>query len=159
METDANVHHTTKRRKLDLNNGSDTESELEEAPASPSKLDHQRVAQDGSETESEAEGSAEILLSSRLIPSLERVITPPDTGKASADTIASSSTNDHSASSTEDSVSSELKILPSPFQLTHVRDLPSTSNMDTVSLSDILGDPLIKECWQFNYLFDVDFIM
>jgi hypothetical protein len=22
-----------------------------------------------------------------------------------------------------------------------------------------LGDPLIKECWNFNFLFDLDFVM
>lgn len=31
--------------------------------------------------------------------------------------------------------------------------------MDTVRLRDILGDPMIRECWQFNYLIDVDFLM
>lgn len=33
------------------------------------------------------------------------------------------------------------------------------NNEDTVRLRDILGDPMIRECWQFNYLFDVDFLM
>ncbi|KAL1969963.1 hypothetical protein VTN77DRAFT_7473 [Rasamsonia byssochlamydoides] len=52
-------------------------------------------------------------------------------------------------------------IIPSPIKLTHIRDLPSSSgnNVDTVKLRDILGDPMIRECWQFNYLFDVDFLM
>lgn len=35
----------------------------------------------------------------------------------------------------------------------------SGNNVDTVKLRDILGDPLIKECWQFNYCFDVDWLM
>jgi tyrosyl-DNA phosphodiesterase-1 len=48
---------------------------------------------------------------------------------------------------------------PSPFQLTKIRDLPAASNVDTVTLSDILGDPMIKEQWQFNFLHDIDFIM
>lgn len=26
-------------------------------------------------------------------------------------------------------------------------------------LRDLLGDPMIRECWQFNYLFDVDYLM
>lgn len=47
----------------------------------------------------------------------------------------------------------------SPFQLTRIRDLPASANVDTVSLSDILGDPMIKEQWQFNFLLDIDFIM
>lgn len=52
-------------------------------------------------------------------------------------------------------------IIPSPIKLTHIRDLPASSgnNVDTVKLRDILGDPMIRECWQFNYLFDVDFLM
>ena len=49
--------------------------------------------------------------------------------------------------------------LKSPFQLTHIRDLPESSNINTVCLRDILGDPLISECWEFNYLHDVDFLM
>ncbi|CAG8938821.1 unnamed protein product [Penicillium salamii] len=51
------------------------------------------------------------------------------------------------------------KVFNSPVQLTHIRDLPESSNVDTVRLSDILGDPMIRECWQFNYLFDVDFLL
>lgn len=51
------------------------------------------------------------------------------------------------------------KIVPSPFQLTSIRDLPASSNVDAVSLTDILGDPLIAECWEFNYLHNVDFLM
>jgi tyrosyl-DNA phosphodiesterase-1 len=48
---------------------------------------------------------------------------------------------------------------PSPFQLTKIRDLPDSSNVDTVRLSDILRNPMIKEQWQFNFLHDIDFIM
>ncbi|OKL57096.1 hypothetical protein UA08_07558 [Talaromyces atroroseus] len=50
-------------------------------------------------------------------------------------------------------------VIPSPIQLTHIRDLPSGNNVDTVQLHDILGDPMIRECWQFNYCFDIDFLM
>ncbi|KAI1081636.1 phospholipase D/nuclease [Whalleya microplaca] len=53
----------------------------------------------------------------------------------------------------------ERKLIPSPFQLTTIRDLPEASNIDAVSLKDLLGDPLIAECWEFNYLHDVDFLM
>jgi tyrosyl-DNA phosphodiesterase-1 len=28
-----------------------------------------------------------------------------------------------------------------------------------VSLNDILGDPLISECWNFNYLHNIEFLM
>lgn len=51
------------------------------------------------------------------------------------------------------------RIIRSPIQLTHIRDLPADKNIDTVQLHDILGDPMIRECWQFNYCFDVDFVM
>ena len=53
----------------------------------------------------------------------------------------------------------ERKHLSSPVQLTHVQGLSSANNVDTVRLRDIVGDPLIRECWAFNYLFDVDFLM
>jgi tyrosyl-DNA phosphodiesterase-1 len=49
--------------------------------------------------------------------------------------------------------------IPSPFQLTRIKDLPPALNIDAVSLKEILGDPLIAECWEFNYLHDVDFLM
>jgi tyrosyl-DNA phosphodiesterase-1 len=49
--------------------------------------------------------------------------------------------------------------IPSPFQLTKIHDLPASSNVDAVGLKDILGDPLIAECWEFNYLHDLDFLM
>ncbi len=55
--------------------------------------------------------------------------------------------------------STPITLIPSPVQLNSIRDLPTTLNIDTVSLRDILGDPLIKECWIFNFLFDVDFVM
>jgi tyrosyl-DNA phosphodiesterase-1 len=51
------------------------------------------------------------------------------------------------------------RVIKSPFQLTWIRDLPESSNVDAVSLRDMLGDPLIKECWEFNYLHDLDFLM
>ncbi|KAK4192732.1 putative tyrosyl-DNA phosphodiesterase [Podospora australis] len=47
----------------------------------------------------------------------------------------------------------------SPFQLTKIKDLPAELNKDTYTLKDILGDPLISECWEFNYLHDIDFLM
>lgn len=47
----------------------------------------------------------------------------------------------------------------SPFELTKIKDLDEDSNVDTVTLHDLLGDPLISECWDFNYLHDIDFLM
>lgn len=53
----------------------------------------------------------------------------------------------------------QINIQKSPWQLTRIRDLPDEENKDTVSLQDILGDPLIRECWQFNFLHDIPFIV
>ncbi|KAG5949595.1 hypothetical protein E4U60_003742 [Claviceps pazoutovae] len=47
----------------------------------------------------------------------------------------------------------------SPWQLTWIRDLPEELNKDAVTLHDILGDALISECWEFNFLHDIDFLM
>ena len=57
------------------------------------------------------------------------------------------------------SLASNNHVFNSPFNLTKIKDLPNELNKDTVSLKDILGDPLISECWQFNFLHDVDFMM
>lgn len=53
------------------------------------------------------------------------------------------------------------RVVSSPFELTHIQGFPDKGGLNegTVKLRDILGDPLIKECWQFNYCFDVDFVM
>lgn len=58
-----------------------------------------------------------------------------------------------------DSSSASIATSPSPVQLISTKDLPSSYNVDTISLKDVLGEPLIRECWIFNYLFDVDFVM
>jgi tyrosyl-DNA phosphodiesterase-1 len=50
-------------------------------------------------------------------------------------------------------------VISSPFRLMTIRDLPASQNKDTVSLHDILGNPLIKEAWIFNYCFDIDWMM
>ncbi|KAJ4312489.1 hypothetical protein N0V94_007420 [Neodidymelliopsis sp. IMI 364377] len=60
---------------------------------------------------------------------------------------------------TNEHIKSEEKTIASPFQLTKIRDLAPYQNVDTIELKDILGDPMIKECWNFNFLFDLDFVM
>lgn len=50
-------------------------------------------------------------------------------------------------------------IIPSPFSLTKIRDLPDRLNADTVTLQSIICDPMISELWEFNYMHDLDFIM
>lgn len=49
--------------------------------------------------------------------------------------------------------------MPSPWQLTWIQDLPESDNKDAVTLRDLLGDPLISECWEFNFLHDIPFLM
>lgn len=61
--------------------------------------------------------------------------------------------------STKEAVKPQFKAIPSPVQLNFVEQLPASSNVDCVGLGSILGDPMIKECWLFNYLFDLDFVM
>lgn len=51
------------------------------------------------------------------------------------------------------------RALPSPFQLTTIRDLPASENVDTIGIKDILGDVMIKEAWIFNYIIDLDWVM
>ena len=67
--------------------------------------------------------------------------------------------NETSNSSKDAAVPKIRTFYPSPVQLNFVEDLPASSNVDCVSLGSILGDPMIKECWLFNYLFDMDFVM
>ncbi|KAK4178177.1 putative tyrosyl-DNA phosphodiesterase [Triangularia setosa] len=52
-----------------------------------------------------------------------------------------------------------VESIGSPFQLTKIKDLPDGLNKGTYTLKDVLGDPLISECWEFNYLHDIDFLM
>ncbi|KAI1308095.1 tyrosyl-DNA phosphodiesterase [Xylaria venustula] len=49
--------------------------------------------------------------------------------------------------------------LASPFQLTSIRDLSESDNVGAVTLNDLVGDPLIAELWDFNYLHDIDFLL
>jgi tyrosyl-DNA phosphodiesterase-1 len=69
------------------------------------------------------------------------------------------STNQRDQSSTVNKDGQETQYMASPIQLTRIRDLAPAKNIDAVSLKDILGNPLIRECWNFNYLFDLDFVM
>lgn len=89
------------------------------------------------------------------LSTLGRSITPPTLRQQRKDHITSTF-------KTHEEISTfKFKAVSSPYKLTHIRDLSNSSgnNEDTIKLRDILGDPLIKECWQFNYLFDVDFLM
>jgi tyrosyl-DNA phosphodiesterase-1 len=89
------------------------------------------------------------------LTSLARVITPPERKDFSSSSIIDSSQTPALITK----ATSEPKMVPSPFQLTTIRDLPTALNADSVKLKDILSDPLISECWEFNYLHDLDLLM
>ncbi|KAK3400394.1 tyrosyl-DNA phosphodiesterase I [Sordaria brevicollis] len=72
---------------------------------------------------------------------------------------AEEETDEETEEKEEQQPSPSQKIVKSPFHLTTIRSLGQASNKDTVSLKDLLGDPLITECWEFNYLHDIDFLM
>lgn len=78
---------------------------------------------------------------------------------AAPSTLSTDHANDHSKSNKETTMSQSRSFYQSPVQLNFVEQLPASSNVDCISLGSILSDPLIKECWLFNYLFDVDFVM
>lgn len=101
---------------------------------------------------------ASLIHPARLI-SLDRSISPPRSN-GERDLVQRATTiKTTSAPPAEGGDRHASKLTPSPIQLTRIRDLDPSKNVDTVGLDDILGDPLIRECWQFNYLFDVDFLM
>jgi len=88
--------------------------------------------------------------------SLRRPISPPRLKRS-----ASSTASNAPASVLRGTPDKDLghKFVSSPIQLTRIDDLMPSQNVDTIGLKDILGDPLIKECWNFNFLFDLDFVM
>lgn len=82
---------------------------------------------------------------------------PPQPKTANQDAANSIETAEQKKS--HEAVKAQVRCLASPFQLTKIRDLAPHQNVDTVELKDILGNPMIKECWNFNFLFDLDFVM
>ena len=85
---------------------------------------------------------------------------PSSAVNAAALSIATSDNGDDFAKSTQKPTISQPKsFFKSPVQLNFIEELPASSNVDCISLGSILGDPMIKECWLFNYLFDLDFVM
>ncbi|KAK2882453.1 hypothetical protein FQN49_000345 [Arthroderma sp. PD_2] len=114
------------------------------SPPPPKRL---KRSGDGSQTDY----SGSITCGQGTLRSLDRSITPP-LSRASQSRVL--------AREPKPAVST-AKMVPSPIQLTHIRDIADSTgyNKDCVKLQDILGDPMIKECWQFNFLYDVDFIM
>ena len=151
MAEESGVCRALKRRKLDSHSDLETESDVSQAQSTSLQVNQQSIAQ--------AEDEILHPTSSASLQSLCRAISPPINGKSPTSLPWGDGSEEHSTFSAKDGGFQAPKTSASPFQLTHIRDLPSSSNVDAVSLSDLLGDPLIKECWQFNYLLDVDFIM
>ena len=80
--------------------------------------------------------------------------------KAAASPIAAAPAATSRRTAERDSIGVEgAKYVKAPVQLIRIEDLAPHQNVDCVGLSDILGDPMIKECWNFNYLHDIDFVM
>jgi len=107
-----------------------------------------RVDNHPSEEQPNQEGDGEV---HSTPASLFHPISPPRKRMQTSEKAASSSTG-------PTDVSGGL-LFKSPFQLTRIRDLPQEDNGETVTLKDVLGDPLIAECWEFNFLHDIDFLM
>lgn len=89
----------------------------------------------------------------------KEVIMDDDTESDSDDHDASTHSSMESRKVPSKSKQPPARVLPSPIRLTRIQHLPSSHNVDSVGLRDLIGDPMIKECWQFNYLLDLDFIM
>lgn len=70
-----------------------------------------------------------------------------------------SSTASTSSTPTETHGVSPGPTVPSPFQLTTIRDVPAALNRDTVTLQSLICDPMVAELWEFNYMHDLDFLM
>lgn len=123
---------------------------------------HADLKMSDSETASEADFEVPVAKRRRLSspplrdcsPSRSRLISPPPLRRANS---PRHDVKDAVAEAPE--VTRAPTLLPSPFQLTTIHDLTPRDNVDTVSLKDLIGDPLIKETWQFNYLIDLDFLM
>ncbi|KAL8396504.1 hypothetical protein RB594_009930 [Gaeumannomyces avenae] len=73
-------------------------------------------------------------------------------------TVLPSSTRQQSSSATP-AEAATVTDFSSPFRLTHIRDLAPQDNVDAVRLKDVIGDPLISEIWNFNYLHDINFLL
>lgn len=46
-----------------------------------------------------------------------------------------------------------------PLTLTSISGLPEAANRGSTTLHSLIGDPLVRELWVFNFLIDLDFVM
>ncbi|RMD40290.1 hypothetical protein DV735_g4847, partial [Chaetothyriales sp. CBS 134920] len=91
-----------------------------------------------------------------FLSSLSRDVSPPRSRRQATEPVAK-----RSCPQVKDTPEKKLNanLVSSPFKLTTIRDLPASDNLDTASLHDVVGNPLIKEAWIFNFCFDVDWTM
>ncbi len=90
------------------------------------------------------------------LSSLRASISPPRSRSAQTPFVAKEEENDESKAIP---TIPKGTIIPSPFHLTEIRNLPDRLNVDTVTLDNILCDPMICELWEFNYMHDLDFLV
>jgi tyrosyl-DNA phosphodiesterase-1 len=83
----------------------------------------------------------------------------PELKSALALLPANSNAEQVTARKRDDRGGRRINYVRSPVQLTHIEDMAPHQNVDATGLRDVLGDPMIKECWNFNFLFDIDFVM
>ncbi|KAI0437432.1 tyrosyl-DNA phosphodiesterase [Xylaria telfairii] len=81
------------------------------------------------------------------------------TPTASGSDRATPSTLSHPISPPRRKKAKERIRIASPFRLTSIRGLSDALNVNAVSLNDLIGDPMIAELWDFNYLHDIEFLM
>lgn len=125
-------------------------------PRKKQKLEHTlfdsdaETASDASTASTESEHGNSTSAEHDALNMARRPITPPLVTRAKEEVVSTTASG---------AVQGAVGYVPSPVRLTRIRDLPDAANVDTISLREILQDPLIKEQWQFNYLLDIDFIM
>ncbi|KAG9253413.1 tyrosyl-DNA phosphodiesterase-domain-containing protein [Emericellopsis atlantica] len=98
------------------------------------------------------------------LSSLSRPISPPGKRQRAASEATTTSEASEDGTKRDERApeairGAESATRASPWQLTWIRDLPEDLNRDAVTLKDLLGDPLISHCWEFNFLHDIDFLM
>ncbi|KAF3934895.1 hypothetical protein ABW19_dt0205117 [Dactylella cylindrospora] len=109
--------------------------------------------------------------------SLNRDISPPPLRRQVAESVSASRSNSDDTSSAVPSntsppdaetkiqspqpntQNSDTLIISSPFKLTEIRDLTRNKNIDTITITDILKDPLIREIWSFNFMHDLEWMV
>jgi tyrosyl-DNA phosphodiesterase-1 len=82
-----------------------------------------------------------------------------DVPKQTLTPTSSLSTKQAETKATTRDGNNDTRFVASPVHLTRIQGLAAHQNVDAVGLGDLLGDPLIRECWNFNFLFDLDFVM